>query len=66
MAPFIPSLASTSSPQLGIFLGFSDPLATSLVAAAGYDFVIIDMEHNPLSAAGATSNWHQLLIRATS
>lgn len=39
-------------------MGFSDPLATSLVAAAGYDFVIIDMEHNPLSAAGITGTVH--------
>jgi 2-keto-3-deoxy-L-rhamnonate aldolase RhmA len=45
MAPFIPSLASTG-PQLGIFVGFSDPLATSLVAAAGYDFVIVRTPKN--------------------
>lgn len=58
MPPFITSIAS--GPQLGIFTGFTDPLATNLVAAAGYDFVIIDMEHNPLAAAAITQIVHNV------
>jgi 2-keto-3-deoxy-L-rhamnonate aldolase RhmA len=41
-------------------MGFNDPLATSIVASAGYDFVIIDMEYDPLSAAGATQTVHSV------
>ncbi|WP_182481310.1 HpcH/HpaI aldolase family protein [Nocardioides immobilis] len=33
---------------LGIFVGSTDPSITESVAAAGYDFVVIDCEHTPM------------------
>ncbi|KAK4938705.1 hypothetical protein LTR10_020888 [Elasticomyces elasticus] len=36
-------------PKLGCTLGFGTTLSAQLVARAGYDYVLIDMEHNPVS-----------------
>ena len=33
---------------LGIFVGSTDPSITESIAAAGYDFVVIDCEHTPM------------------
>lgn len=35
---------------LGIFVGSTDPSVTESIAAAGYDFVVIDCEHTPMDA----------------
>ena len=35
---------------LGIFVGSTDPSITESIAAAGYDFVVIDCEHTPMDA----------------
>jgi 4-hydroxy-2-oxoheptanedioate aldolase len=44
---------------LGPFMKFSDPAAVEIAGLAGFDFVIIDMEHGPISYERA-----QDLIRA--
>lgn len=37
----------TGRPQLGIWLSLSSPFAAEAVAGAGFDWVLIDMEHSP-------------------
>jgi 4-hydroxy-2-oxoheptanedioate aldolase len=44
---------------LGPFMKFSDPAAVEVAGLAGFDFVIIDMEHGPISYESA-----QNLVRA--
>ena len=37
----------SGQPQLGIWLSLSSPFAAEAVAGAGFDWVLIDMEHSP-------------------
>lgn len=37
-------------PLIGCTLGFGTLLSAQIIARVGYDYVLIDMEHNPLSA----------------
>lgn len=40
-------------PLIGCTLGFGTLLSAQIIARVGYDYVLIDMEHNPLSAREA-------------
>lgn len=42
-----------TAPKIGCTLGFGTPFSAQLIARVGYDYVLIDMEHNPLSAREA-------------
>ena len=33
-------------PQIGLWLSLTSPVATEIVAGAGFDWVLIDMEHS--------------------
>jgi 4-hydroxy-2-oxoheptanedioate aldolase len=35
------------TPQLGVWVGLASPLAAEIVAGAGFDWAMIDMEHSP-------------------
>jgi 4-hydroxy-2-oxoheptanedioate aldolase len=35
------------TPQVGLWLSMTSPVATEIVAGAGFDWVLIDMEHSP-------------------
>lgn len=48
----------SSSPAIGCTLGFGTPLSAQLISRIGYDYVLIDMEHNPLSAREASLMTH--------
>jgi 2-keto-3-deoxy-L-rhamnonate aldolase RhmA len=45
-------------PLLGSFLIFNIPYAAQLLARCGFDWLMIDMEHSPLSAQEATNMVH--------
>lgn len=49
MAPTNPFLTRLKAgvPQIGICLDLASPLATEVVAGAGFDWALIDMEHGP-------------------
>ncbi len=36
-----------SKPQVGIWVGLSSPFAAEIIAGAGFDWAMIDMEHSP-------------------
>lgn len=38
---------AAAEPQFGLWLGIADPLATEIVAGAGYDWLVVDGEHAP-------------------
>lgn len=42
-------LASTADPVIGCWLMSTSPAAAEILAYAGFDFVVIDMEHSPLT-----------------
>ena len=42
-----------AGPAIGCTLGFGTPLSAQILSRVGYDYVLIDMEHNPLSAREA-------------
>lgn len=44
---------SRELPVIGCTLGFGNLLSSQIMARVGYDYVLIDMEHNPLSAREA-------------
>lgn len=48
-----PRTKTDGSPTLGCTLGFGTPYSAQILSRIGYDFVLIDMEHNPLSAREA-------------
>lgn len=35
--------------QIGIWASMAEPMAAELIAAAGYDWIVVDMEHSPAS-----------------
>ena len=45
-------------PLLGSFLGFNTPYAAQVLGRCGFDWLMIDMEHSPLSAQEATNMVH--------
>ncbi len=51
------SAADTRGPLLGTFTKLAHPDVTAILALAGFDFVVIDMEHAPLGPAEV----HQLI-----
>jgi 2-keto-3-deoxy-L-rhamnonate aldolase RhmA len=53
----------TGTPLFGVFCSTPAPLMVELIAAAGYDFVVIDLEHTLLD--GATLNAMLLAARAS-
>ena len=57
MSSFIASIRS-KGPQLGIFITFNTEFPAQILGSSGYDFVIIDMEHTPVSALEATHIVH--------
>jgi 4-hydroxy-2-oxoheptanedioate aldolase len=44
--PFLKAIRN-GTPQIGLWLSLSDAFAAEVVAGAGYDWVLIDMEHSP-------------------
>ncbi|KIW79669.1 hypothetical protein Z517_06283 [Fonsecaea pedrosoi CBS 271.37] len=59
MAPFVETLRNRG-PFLGTFVTLTSTLSASIVGASGYDCVIIDMEHVPVSALEATHIVHTI------
>ncbi|KIW92527.1 uncharacterized protein Z519_06374 [Cladophialophora bantiana CBS 173.52] len=59
MAPFVDTLRARG-PLVGTFVTLTSPLSAAIVGAAGYDCVIIDMEHVPTSALEATHIVHTM------
>ncbi len=57
MPSFISAIRD-QGPRLGIFITFNTEYAAQLTSSSGYDFVIIDMEHTPVSALEATHLVH--------
>lgn len=47
---------TANRPALGTFVYSRDPDTTEIVGRAGYDFVIIDLEHSPLGIVEATEH----------
>ena len=41
------------TPVFGPFMKFTDPAAVEIGAIAGFDFVILDMEHGPATVESA-------------
>jgi len=50
-----------SLPAIGCTLGFGTLLSAQIIARIGYDYVLIDMEHNPLSAREAGLMTHVVI-----
>lgn len=44
--PFLQAIRS-GTPQIGLWVSLADPFAAEVVAGAGYDWVLLDMEHAP-------------------
>ncbi len=44
--PFLQTIR-TGQPQIGLWLSLANPIAAEVVAGAGFDWVLIDMEHSP-------------------
>ncbi len=42
-------ILAAGKPALGSWVGFSDPYAVEMMADAGFDWLLVDMEHFPLS-----------------
>ncbi|ROT38300.1 Phosphoenolpyruvate/pyruvate domain-containing protein [Sodiomyces alkalinus F11] len=54
--------ASPSAPLLGSYLMLSSTLLAYTLGGAGFDWVLIDMEHSPLSPADATALVHAVSV----
>lgn len=48
-------------PAIGCTLGFGAVFSAQLIARVGYDWVLIDMEHNPISASQAAALTHAVI-----
>lgn len=44
--PFLAAIRA-GTPQLGVWVGLASPFAAEIVAGAGFDWAMIDMEHSP-------------------
>ncbi|GAB7356250.1 hypothetical protein MBLNU459_g7064t1 [Dothideomycetes sp. NU459] len=60
MATFLSS-KDRPNPAIGCTLGFGTPFSAQLISRIGYDWVLIDMEHNPLTAGQASIMTHVVL-----
>ncbi len=45
--PLREALAGRGDPLVGCFAGLADPYASEIVAGAGFDWIVVDMEHAP-------------------
>jgi len=61
---FRQAIDDATGPALGCFTSLEPPLPAQVIARAGFDFVIVDMEHSPYTAKQATQFVH--LIAAAS
>ncbi|KIW95778.1 uncharacterized protein Z519_02842 [Cladophialophora bantiana CBS 173.52] len=57
MASFRSSL-QTNTCLIGTFVSFNDPYSAQILAQCGFDWLMIDMEHSPLSAQEITAMVH--------
>ncbi len=48
------ALAKTDGPALGTFVKLSSPETMELIGIAGFDFIVIDLEHSPMSLETAS------------
>lgn len=48
----------SKTPLLGAFISLNTPYAAQIMARGGFDWLLIDMEHSPLSAHAATDMVH--------
>src|ERR1700761_2964853 len=56
------ALAKTNgTPLLGCTLGFGTPTSAQLLSRVGYHYLLIDMEHNPLSSREASLLTHAIV-----
>ncbi|KAI9743686.1 MAG: hypothetical protein M1818_003002 [Claussenomyces sp. TS43310] len=60
MASFL-STRPGGIPAVGCTLGFGTPFSAQLMSRVGYDYVLVDMEHNPLSASQAGIMTHVVI-----
>jgi 2-keto-3-deoxy-L-rhamnonate aldolase RhmA len=56
--PSFTSVTSRETPCIGLFISIFSDLVAGLIGSAGYDCVIIDTEHTPMSAREATHVVH--------
>jgi len=61
MAASFLNRAPGADPAIGCTLGFGIPFSAQLLARLGYDYMLIDMEHNPLSAREAGVITHSII-----
>lgn len=54
--------ARGQDPLLGVYLMLPSTLSAHVVGSSGFDWVLIDMEHSPLSPAKATSMVHAIAV----
>ncbi|KAG0645211.1 2-keto-3-deoxy-L-rhamnonate aldolase [Hyphodiscus hymeniophilus] len=52
---------ASPKPLLGAFLSLSTPYAAQIMARSGFDWLLIDMEHSPLSAHTANDMVHSTI-----
>lgn len=57
---------SGDGPLIGCTLGFGTTVSAQVIARAGYDWILVDMEHNPLSASQAGSLTHAVIAASAS
>lgn len=62
MAPSFQQRAIKDGPLLGATLAFNMPFTAHLMGRVGFDWVLIDMEHSPLSASETTSIVHAVSV----
>lgn len=54
--------ASPSTPLLGSYIMLSSTLSAYTLGGAGFDWVLVDMEHSPLSPSNATALVHAVSV----
>ncbi|KAJ9608214.1 hypothetical protein H2200_007202 [Cladophialophora chaetospira] len=59
--PSFRSALSTKLCLLGTFVSFNDPYSSQILARCGFDWLMIDMEHSPLSAQQITAMVHSTI-----
>ena len=56
------SKCKTGTHPIGVCVNIESSLSAHLIANAGFDWVLLDMEHTPLSAREATSMVHAVAV----
>ncbi|OAP59153.1 hypothetical protein AYL99_06451 [Fonsecaea erecta] len=56
--PSFRSLIQNKACLIGTFVSFNDPYSAQILAQCGFDWLMIDMEHSPLSAQEITAMVH--------